>query len=259
MENTLYLAGLGLCDETDLPIRTIEILRKCGNIFLEDYTNLVREGTAGRLGKIIGKKVEVLAREQVEGEKIILQAAQNGDTALIVPGDPMVATTHNSLLQAARERKIRTKILHASSIFSAAAGAAGLQIYKFGKTATITFWRKNYEPDSFVDLIANNQKIGAHTLCLLDIDNELGAMRPKYAIEILLEAQKRKICRGEIAGEIIGADTKIFVVSHVGWEDEEIWSGKISEYKDELVGPAVVIIPSKMHFMEEKSYEGLRE
>ena len=93
----------------------------------------------------------------------------------------MVATTHNSLLQTAKEDGIKTKILHASSIFSAVCGASGLQIYKFGKTATITFWRKNFEPDSFVDLIVNNQKIGAHTLCLLDIDKELGAMKPSKA------------------------------------------------------------------------------
>lgn len=250
MQKTLYLIGLGLCDEKDLPLRSIEALKDCEKIFLEDYTNLIREGTKERIEQLIGKEVISLAREDMEGEKVILESAKLQNTAVIIPGDPMVATTHNSLLVTAKENKIETKILHASSIFSSACGAAGLQIYKFGKTATITFWRKNYEPDSFVDLIANNQKINAHTLCLLDIDKELGSMRPKKAIEILLEAQRRKIERKELEKKILESDTTIFVISHVGWDDQKIWVGKISEYKDELIGPAVVIIPSKLHFME---------
>jgi len=250
MQNTLYLIGLGLCDEKDLPLRSVEVLRNCDKIFLEDYTNLIREGTKERLEKMLEKPVIRLNREEMEGEKLILESVKIQNTAVIIPGDPMVATTHNSLLLSAKENSIHTKIMHASSIFSAAAGAAGLQIYKFGKTATITFWRKNYEPDSFVDLIANNQKIKAHTLCLLDIDKDIGTMRPKQAIEILLESQKRKIERGELEKKIIKDDTKIFVISRVGWENQKMWVGKIREYKDELIGPTVIIIPSKMHYME---------
>jgi len=246
----LFLIGLGLCDEKDLPIRSIDALKTCDAIFMEDYTNLIREDTKERLEKMLSKKIISLSREDVEGERIILESAKKQNTALIVPGDPLSATTHNSLISSAKENSIKTKVFHASSIFSSAPAAAGLQNYKFAKTATITFWRKNFEPDSFIDLIENNQKINAHTLCLLDIDRELGSMRPKKALEILFEAQRRKMERKELGAQIISRDTKIFIVSHVGWEDEKVWTGKISEYNDELEGPAVIIIPSKLHFME---------
>jgi precorrin-2 methylase len=57
---TLYLAGMGLCDEKDMPLRTIEILKRCENVFAENYTNLIGEGAISRLEKIIGKKIKIL-------------------------------------------------------------------------------------------------------------------------------------------------------------------------------------------------------
>lgn len=255
---TLYLAGMGLCNEKDIPLRTIEILKRCKNILAENYTNLVGEGAILRLERIIGKEIKLLGREEVEGEKEILEAAKKDDTALIVPGDPMAATTHNSLILSAKKLGIETKILHASSIITASAGASGLQIYKFGKTATITYWRKNFEPDSFIDIILQNQKIGAHTLCLLDIDVKMGPMKPSHALEILMKAQDAKMAKKEIEKEAFDENSKIIILSHAGWEDEKIWAGKIGEYGGQNEsGPAVIIFPSRMHFMEEEAFESL--
>ncbi|MFA5107968.1 MAG: diphthine synthase [Candidatus Micrarchaeia archaeon] len=260
MKNTLYLIGMGLCDELDLSSRSIETLKKCDKVFAENYTNLMKDKTLNRLEKIIGKKIELLAREEVEGEKKIIDAFENDDkfVAFLVPGDPMSATTHSSLLQAAKKNKIDAKVLHASSIFSAAPGAAGLQNYKFGKTATITYWRKNFEPTSFLDVICANKKIDAHTLCLLDIDVQMGPMKPSQALEVLNRAQEKKIVAGEIKEKIILPDSKIFVLWHVGWEDEKVWAGEIRDYKNlknEKEGPAIIIICAKMHFAEEESFE----
>ena len=93
----LFLVGLGLCDENDVSNRAIEVLRTCTTVFAESYTNLMREGTLRRLEERIGRKIILLAREEVEGEKKILEACASGPTALVVPGDPMTATTHNSV------------------------------------------------------------------------------------------------------------------------------------------------------------------
>lgn len=258
MQNTLYLVGLGLCDELDLPLRSIERLKNCKDVFMEEYTNLIREGTRERISRLIGKEVRPLLREDVENEKIILEAAMRHETALIIPGDPMTATTHNSLLAGAAEKGIRAKILHASSIIPAAAGATGLQIYKFGKTATVPFWRKNFSPDSFIGLIENNLKIGAHTLCLLDIDKELGSMRPKDALEILFLAQKQKMERKEISSQVINPKTEIFVASRVGWENQQVWFGKAQDCPQEIAGPAIIVIPANLHFMEGDALKNTR-
>ncbi len=250
MQNKLYLIGLGLCDEMDLTLRALKALKECEFVYMENYTNFIREGTQQRIEELISKKINMLQREEVENEAIIIDSAKKSTTAIIIPGDPMVATTHNSLVESARTSEIEVKILHASSIFSAVAGATELQIYKMGKTATIPYWRKNFEPESFIDIIANNKKISAHTLCLLDIDTKLGPMKPKNAIEIIFEAQKRKIQKKEIEKEVLANNSQIFVVSRVGWEDEKVWFGKVCDCDQDFLCPSVIVIPSKLHFME---------
>ena len=254
----LFLVGLGLCDESDMGMRAIEVLCTCRTVFAESYTNLMREGTLRRLGERVGRKIVLLGREEVEEEKKILDACADGPTALLVPGDPMTATTHSSLAAAARKRHIPAHSLHAASIFTAAPGAAGLQIYKMGKTATITYWRKNYEPASFVDIVAENQARGAHTLCLLDIDQKMGPMAPSLAFELIEKAQAKN------GLAVLSKSTPLFVLWHVGWPDQKVWAGKRVEYqytvssKDEPAGPAVILIPGKMHFTEEEAFNLFR-
>lgn len=250
----LYLVGLGLSSEQDLSLRAIKTLEKCGSVFAEQYTNFIQEGSMDRLREIIKKDVMVLKREQVEGEEIILAAAKEGATALIVPGDPMTATTHSSLLESAQKLGIETEIIHSSSIFSAAPGACRLQIYKMAKTATITYWRENFEPDSFIDLIKENIDRGAHTLCLLDVDMQMGPMRVSKALQIIEAAQKKR------GVQVIGKDTKMFALWHAGWPDQHIWAGRVSEFSEGMdrEGPAVIIIPGKMHFNEEQFWSDTR-
>ena len=67
----------------------------------------------------------------------------------------------------------------------------GLQLYKFGKTASIPFWTENHKPESFFDYLEQNQSIGAHTLCLLDLDPENGKfLSLSSAIARILEISK---------------------------------------------------------------------
>lgn len=256
----LFLAGIGLCDESDMSMRALEAVRACRTVFAESYTNTMREGTLRRLEERIGRKIVLLAREEVEGEKKILEACSLGPAALLVPGDPMTATTHSSLVMAARKKGIAVHILHAASIFSAAPGAAGLQVYKMGKTATIAYWRKNYEPASFADVIAENGARGAHTLCLLDIDPKLGAMKPSQALELIEKAQEKRGQEKAGFAPVLSPSTPLFVLWHVGWPDQKVWAGKRGAYPfagasaGEPAGPAVIIIPGKMHFTEEEAF-----
>ena len=98
---SLSLVGIGTSGENGIPIANLEALKACGKIFAESYTNLLPEGTLQRLEALAGKKIEVLSREQVESEKEILEAASHSRVSLVVSGDPMIATTHVSLILAA--------------------------------------------------------------------------------------------------------------------------------------------------------------
>jgi diphthine synthase len=163
----LYLIGLGLNDEKDLTLKAVEIAKKC-ECYCELYTSIWK-GSLENLKNIIGKDVILLKRKDLEdGQEAFLEKAKKMDIVLFIPGDPLAATTHIDLVFEAKRKRIPVKIIHNASIFSAI-GEIGLQIYKFGKTATIPL---NGRLENVKTTIKNNKKLGLHTLLLLDIDNE---------------------------------------------------------------------------------------
>ncbi|MEM3362324.1 MAG: diphthine synthase [Candidatus Anstonellaceae archaeon] len=253
---TLYLIGLGIADYRGLSLEAIEILKKTKTVFIENYTNFIEEETIKKIEKMVDKKLIVLGREEVENEKIILEQLKKRDCSMIVAGDPLIATTHISLVLSCKKHNHEVKIIHNSSILSAAIAESGLQVYKFGKTCSIPYWRENYKPVSFLEVIETNNKIQAHTLCLLDIDKELGPMSVKRALNIIFEAQK------EIKKQILDLESKVIILSNLGRKNQQIWAGKIKEFldkKEDVDGPAVLIIPSTMHFVEEEYFRYLEK
>jgi diphthine synthase len=103
----------------------------------------------------------------LEAESIYGGAKEN-DVSFLVVGDPFCATTHSDLLLRAKEAEVKVEIIHNASCMGAV-GCCGLQLYSFGVTISIPFFREEWKPDSFYEKVVNNRKAGAHTLCLLDI------------------------------------------------------------------------------------------
>ena len=233
----LYIIGLGL-NEKGISVEGIEALKKCGKIYLEDYTVNFPYNTK-ELEKIIGKKIIPADRNFVEGNKIIPESKKQY-AALLVYGSPLTATTHISLVEEARKENVECKIIYSASIFDAVA-ETGLQIYKFGKIASMPAWKKNFEPTSFMEIVRDNEKINAHSLILIDIGLDF-----KDAInELEISAREEKIKIG-----------KIVVCSCLGTSEKEIIYDEIKNFKDrEIAKPYCMIIPSKLHFMEQEILE----
>jgi diphthine methyl ester synthase len=128
----------------------------------------------------------VADRDTVESDSdTILDGTDQTDVALLVVGDPFgyawlpfirlsltscvySATTHSDILLRARARNIPTEVIHNASIMNAI-GACGLQLYNFGQAVSLVFFTDTWKPDSFYDRIAENWRLGMHTLLLLDI------------------------------------------------------------------------------------------
>lgn len=164
----LYLVGLGLGDAKDITVKGLEVVRQASRVYLEAYTSILTVGKE-ELEQFYGRELLVADREMVEtNSDEILADANNTDVAFLVVGDPLGATTHADLLLRAAELGIQWKIIHNSSILNAV-GCCGLQLYRFGETVSIPFWTDIWKPESFVDKIEQNLKVGLHTLCLLDI------------------------------------------------------------------------------------------
>ena len=66
----------------------------------------------------------------------------------------------------AEEAGVEVEAIHNASCMGAV-GCCGLQLYNYGQTVSIPFFRENWTPDSFYDKIAYNLGGGMHTLCLL--------------------------------------------------------------------------------------------
>jgi diphthine synthase len=222
----LYLIGLGL-NFDGISKYGLDIVKKCKKIYLESYT-VDFPYTINDLENVIGKKIYPADRNFIESLKIIDESSKK-DVALLVYGDPLTATTHITLVQEARKSELRVKVIHAASIFDAIA-ETGLQLYKFGKTTSIP----NFNANSFLETIKENQSIGAHTLVLIDIGMEFG------------DALKKMETINE----------KLVVCSRLGARGKKILYGSAKEFDSKRIRkPFCLIVPGKLHFVEKEVLE----
>jgi diphthine synthase len=206
------------------------------------------------LEKQSGKRPALLKRNDLEENvKQTVAMAKDKNIVILVPGDPLIATTHAIILNEAKKQGIKCEVIHAPSIFSIAIGESGLDVYKFGPTVTIPFWSERYRPTSFIDAIQRNMQNGQHTIILLDIDHKNSMpMRISEALEIIKEAQATK------GTEILGAEARIIIMANLGREDKTIKYLKIAEVgadiSKELEGKQIsLIVPGSLSFAEEEN------
>jgi diphthine synthase len=236
--------GLGLNDERGLTIEGLEEARHANSVFAEFYTNIMPGLDRRKLELLLGKRIVVLSRVQLEDEggKRIVEAAERGRVAFLVPGDPMIATTHISIRLALAKKEIPSRIIHGPSVTSAVCGATGLQSYKFGKSVTLP--QEPGVPGSLLDTVRDNKTRGLHTLMLLDVRSELS----------------KQLTIGGAVAKLVVADPSLGTwmgigVARIGSEDQFVLSAKLGKLQDQDFGgiPHCLVIPGRLHFMEVES------
>ncbi|MCS7386915.1 MAG: diphthine synthase [archaeon GB-1867-005] len=245
----LAFVGLGLYSERNMSIEGLEVAKKADRVYLDTYTSFMPGLSVARLEEMIGKKIIKLKREDIESQKArkILEAAEEGNVVLLVPGDPFVATTHMQLRLEAERRGIKTRVIHASSIFSAISGETGLFSYKFGRSVTVTFPHEGYVSETAYEVVKENKERGLHTLLLLDIDVEgRRFMSVSEALTILTQIESRR------KEEIIKEDTLIVGLARLGGADAIVKADFLSNIINYDFGgpPHSIVIPGKLHFVE---------
>jgi diphthine synthase len=250
----LVFIGLGLFDERDLTIRALEEARSCEELFAEFYTSKLAGTDLTKLERVIGKKITLLSREDVEGSENILNEADTKKVGFLVPGDPLISTTHIALRLHAKEKGIDTCVVHGTSIYSAAPAISGLFNYKFGRSTSIPFPQKGYTPESFYDHLKENKRLGLHTLLFLDIKEKLMTLNEALTILLDLERKRRE--------DVFNDDTLVVGLGLVGSENPVMIAGAVAQVKEKDFGPTphVLIVPGELHFMEEeylKEFGGL--
>lgn len=249
---TLFFIGLGLCGAWGLSIEGLRLARACERVYVELYTSLVPHLELSELSRLIGKEVERVSRRELEGEWVesLIEEAREADVAILTPGDPFVATTHEAIRLEAVKRGVRVRVVHSASIASAIPGATGLSFYKFGRPATVVYPEPGYAPQTAYDVVKENLTRGLHTLLLLDLREERGVyMTAREAIHILigLDRERRE--------GLVTEDALVVAVARVGCADASVRAGravKVAEY-DLGPPPHSLVIPGPLHFVEKEA------
>jgi diphthine synthase len=247
--NELIFVGLGLYDEKDISLRGLKELKEADAVFAEFYTSLMPGLSTQKLEEMTGKAVNVVSRRALEEKegKLIFEEAKKGKVVFLVPGDPLIATTHVDLRIRAEKQGIRTRVIHGASVVSAVRGISGLQNYKYGKSVTIPFSEKDFVSETPYSVISENRERGLHTMCYLDVKaEEQRYLSIKEALQTLLELEKLK------KEQVITSRTLVIGVARAGSIKPAVKAGYIEEVINYDFGapPHTLIFPGKLHFME---------
>jgi len=256
VKGSLTFVGLGLYDDKEISLKGIGEIKKCDKVFAEFYTAKLVGTDIKKIERTIGKKIEVLTREQTEKGEMIIETAEKQKVAFLTAGDPMTATTHVDLRIRVVKKGIETYVIHGSSIVTAVPGLLGLQNYKFGRTTTLAYPEGDYFPTSPYDVIKENKKIGLHTLILLDIQADKNKyMTANEGLRLLLDMENK------VGNNVLSKDTIACVVASAGSKKPIVRADTIEKLIKMDFGPPLhsLVIPGKFHFMEIEALQVLAQ
>jgi len=252
----LHLVGLGLHDAKDVSVKGLERIRAADSVYAEFYTAILTGTPHAELEAFLGRKVPVLDRLGVEkGGKDLVAEASRKEVCLLTAGDPLTATTHTDLLVRAHAAGVAIRIVHGSSIYSAAPGLLGLQHYKFGRTTTLVRPEPNWSPTSPFDAVAENHKAGLHTLVLLDIKADEGYfMTANQGLRLLLELAERT------GNDWFTGDSQVGVVARAGSDAGIRRTGTVHQLASAEFGPPLhcIVVPGPLQVVEAEAWALLR-
>jgi diphthine synthase len=241
----LWIAGLGLSGIESISIETQKLLKNADIVYLEQFTSPVTKLESNKIKKLVKGEFKIAKRWMVEDGKEILKNSKKKKVVLLSYGDPYIATTHIELRTRAIQEKIKTKTIHAASSITALVGECGLHYYKIGRIVTVMKDPKTLTTPYYVT--HSNALAGNHTVLLLEYNqDEEFFLEPVNALSDLLlieKEQKRKI---------ISPSTFVIIASRIGFKNQAITAGKISNLIKKNFGkpPHTIIIPGQLHFTE---------
>lgn len=246
----LVFIGLGLNNEKDISVNGIEEIKTADAVYAELYTSPMPNLSVVNIEEMTERKISVLSRKNLEDEsgKTLLESAKRGKTVLLVPGDPLIATTHVAVRIEAERIGIKTRVVHGASVLSAVIGLSGLHNYKFGKSVTIPFTEEHESvSETPYDVVAQNIRLGLHTLCLLDIKaEEKRCMTIREGLKTLLEVEERRKQR------VVTPETLAVGVARAGSRYPKVKADFLKELVNYGFGgpPHSIVFPGRLHFME---------
>ncbi len=249
----LYLVGIGLT-KADLPAGALDVCRKC-DLYVDTYTTYVPQERIEQIEYLAGRSIKKLTRADLE-EKIygLLEQAKEKNIAVLIGGDPLIATTHKIIFIAAKKAKVPIRVIHATSMLSVLMGESGLDFYRFGQICTISRWTEHYSPVSFYDTIKRNAANNLHSIVLLDYDiSSNSSLELREGIRILKKAEQSY--RAGAATD----DKQLIVMHKLSFDDEKKVLTTIGDAESIALGegPTTLIIPAKLTDIEKEILDSI--
>ena len=252
----LTFVGLGLYDERSITIEGRDALADADRVFAEFYTSKLAGATTSDLEAFHDVDIEVRDRVGIERDpEPLFDAARDGSVAVLVAGDPMIATTHVDLRLRATGREIGTRVVHGTTAQTAASSLTGLQNYRFGKATTLPFaYGSGGVPESVLATASENHERGLHTLCYLDIEAEREAyMGADDAARRLASAF------GEDERFDAGEETLAVAIARAGSPTPTVRADRLSVLSTTDFGDPLhlLVVPGDLHHVEADALEAL--
>lgn len=248
----IYIVGIGLSPR-QITLEALDTINKCDLVYVDAYTSLYVNNGFNELRRIIGKELKFLKREDIEvhSAKIIIENAKKGlKVALLVIGDPHIATTHAAIIEEAKKAGIHVEMIPGISILCAAMTYTGLIPYRFGKATTLVYPKEGIIYTSTYEVIKENRDRNLHTFLFLDLDVEKQIyMTASEAAELLLKLEE--LCRAKV----LSRDTKVIAIARAGSRNSCIVFETLEKLQRLNLGPpphSIVIPAPKLHPIEEE-------
>lgn len=235
----------------------MELASKADVVYVDVYTSPGASWLAEELSRLAGGRVVAAGREVLEqGAWRIVEEAREGLVVVAAPGDPLVATTHVSLLVEAARRGVEWRVIPGVSGVVAAKTASGLQYYRFGRTFTIPGPWRGVRAYSVVEYAYTNICAGLHSAVLLDVDDEGRQLPPGEAAGILLDLERE--VAGELGVEPVLHRLMALVVSRAGQPGQLVDHGRLPDVGSARWSPpATLVIPATVHPTEAEALQAL--
>ncbi|ADN51400.1 diphthine synthase [Vulcanisaeta distributa] len=244
---TLYIVGLGL-SPANITAEALEVIRSVDVVFLEMYTSKGPAEFMDQLRSIRGDLIQVSRRDLEDmNSEIIMRVLEGGrNAALLVIGDPMIATTHAVIAVIAKRRGFNVRVINSVSIVCAVLSQLGLSPYKLGPVATITYPRMGVLSMRAYEVLSDNLIRGLHTILLLDIKDDGSFMSASEAVELL----KKMEDNGKLG--IISKDLAVVYAARIGWGNQSIKVSTIEDVPNIGETPHTIVIPGLLNPVEQE-------
>ncbi len=236
--------GLGLGSPDYFTRAALRELERSDVVYLDTYTGFLEERAISELRGLLGERLVLAKRRDLEeGSRELIELAGKEEVSVAVPGDPLIATTHSSLIVEAVRRGVRWRVVHGVSVLSAAISRSGLSAYRFGRTVTLPKIVGREEYEAIYRTITSNFELGLHTLVLLDTAD--GGLKAQEAMRSLLGIESS-------TGSNLLETSHVLAMARIGLEDETVVCGKACDVLSSVLPPPphVLIVPGKLHFAE---------